>query len=143
MSWPRVLASHPLIDPPSAVAVLPTMEVVDLGSCSPQVRLYFRILHHVCLVLPPHNETWSLRWVPRRDIRQQHPTPVVAAAELSSWVGVEWDEWQTLLPLVGHHHPVIRELVARPAEVDAPVDTRDTSHGRLVSDLKADCHANT
>ena len=145
MSWPCVLTSHPLplIDPPSTKEVAPTVEVVDLDSCSPQVRLYFRTSHHVCLALPPPNETWSLIRVPRRDIQQLPPTPVVAAAEQSSWVEVEWDEWQTLRPLAGQPRPVIRELVVRPVEVDALVDTGDTSHARPVSDLRADCQANT
>lgn len=119
------------------------VEVVDLGSCSPQVRLYFRTSHHVCLAMHPPNETWSLIRFPQRDILQQPPTPVVVVAGQSSWVEVEWDECQTLPPLVGHHHHVIHELVVQPVEVDALVDTRDTSHARLVSNLRADYQANT
>ena len=119
------------------------MVEVDLGSCSPQARLYFRTSYHVCPAPPPPNETWSLVRFPQRDILQQPPTPVVAAAEQSSWVEVEWDEWQTLRPLVGQPRPVIRELVVRPVEVAALVDTRDTLRARLVLDLRADYQANT
>jgi hypothetical protein len=44
---------------------------------------------------------------------------------------------------MGRNHPVIRGPVVQPAGLDVPVDTKDISRARLVSDLKADCHANT
>lgn len=132
------------MDPPIEAAKSPNVAVaVDSGFCFPQVPLYFRKSHHASHAMPPPNESWCLIRIPWHDIRQLHPTLAVAAGEISSLVEVVRVGQRSLLPLAGHHHPAMRDRVARPVDVDASVDMTGILHARLVSNPKADCQANT
>jgi hypothetical protein len=110
--------------PQTAVAIPTAVVAVDLGFCFSRMLQYFRKSHRASLAVPLPNETQRLILVPWHDIQQQHPTLAAEEGEKSSLVEVAWVGKQVPPPLAGHHHPAIRDRVARHV-VDALVDTSD------------------